>query len=571
MSMLPDIDQTDYDEYERQRLQQQLDEQNKQFALQQAFNEQNAQIAAIATPPPSSESLTNPTGTRYLPPPASADEPPEVTQARAQYATPDQGQATPPPEPPPPPSAPARAPSPPPAPSPPSPSTSSSDSWFGQMLGQVAAAGGNVQQFASSFDPGAGVGSALGAAHAAGADVQQFASNLQAPPPTAPEIVAGSTSPGGVRPSGTSSVSGVPGWLSDLISQNAPGDLANDPDFIRTVAAGAKAESGWDPNRVQQGFAMGSGKGARGLFQFDMGGMGAGIPEQALLGSEGAAYQASKIVPLYARAYASAPQGLSGADKAAWVAAQAERPLGYDDPTSAARRNYASAYSEISGPPGTSPQELLGRTGGWAQQAAERPASQVSQFGQSQLSNDEAYAACGPAAAVRFASMYGRNPTLREATDLAATVGWTQSQGMAGLGSEKALMDKMGVATRQVGPDVAAMAREAQTGNPVTISTPGHYFFADGYDPQSGAFHVGQSGLDLKGGAEWMTADQMQARMGQIQGALFADNPQVPTTSTAELSPLDRLGRFKDQTIRNITGQSDDLSAAVSAVGNRQP
>src|SRR5215471_5012401 len=388
MSMLPDIDQTDYDEYERQRLQQQLDEQNKQFALQQAFNEQNAQIAAIATPPPSSESLTNPTGTRYLPPPASADEPPEVTQARAQYATPDQGQATPPPEPPPPPSAPARAPSPPPAPSPPSPSTSSSDSWFGQMLGQVAAAGGNVQQFASSFDPGAGVGSALGAAHAAGADVQQFASNLQAPPPTAPEIVAGSTSPGGVRPSGTSSVSGVPGWLSDLISQNAPGDLANDPDFIRTVAAGAKAESGSDPNRVQQGFAMGSGK--------------------------------------CARAYASAPQGLSGAEKASWVASQAERPLGYDDPTSAARRNYASAYSEISGPPGTSPQELLGRTGGWAQQAAERPASQVSQFGQSQLSNDEAYAACGPAAAVRFASMYGRNPTLREATDLAATVGWTQ-------------------------------------------------------------------------------------------------------------------------------------------------
>ena len=551
MTMLPDIDQTDYDEYERQRLQQQFEQQNQQFALQQSFDQQNAQLQAIATPPPappSSDSLTNPTGTRFLAP-ATPDEPPEVTQARQQYA--DQGQATPPPEPaPPPPAAPAPAPEPQPAPSSsPSPSASSNDSWFGQVLGQVAAAGGNVQQFASSFDPGAGLGSALGAAHAAGANVQQFASTLQAPTPTAPEIAAGQGAPGGVRPSGTPT-SGVPGWLNDLIQRNAPGELASDPDFIRTVAAGAKAESGWNINAVQQG------GGGRGLFQFDLGGMGAGIPEAQLLGSEGAEMQASRIIPLYAKAYQSAPQGLSGAEKASWVAAQAERPYQFDNPQSAARRNYASAYSDISGPPGTAPQDLLARTGAWAQQAAAQPASQVSQFGQPQLSNDEAYAACGPAAAVRFASMYGRNPTLREATDLAATVGWTSGAGMAGLGSEKALMDKMGVATRAVGPDVGAMAREAQTGNPVTISTQNHYFFADGYDPQSGAFHVGQSGLDLKGGSEWMTPDQMQALQGRIQGALFADNPQVPTTSTADQgSLLDRLGQAKD----TVTGAVGSL------------
>src|SRR5262249_29709845 len=147
------------------------------------------------------------------------------------------------------------------------------------------------------------------------------------------------------------------------------------------------------------------------------------------------------------------------------------------------------------------------------------PGPQISQFGDPQLTADEAYAACGPAAAVRFAQMYGRNPTLREATDLARTVGWTPGAGMAGLGSEKALMDKMGVATHMVGPDWGAIATEAQTGNPVTISTTGknggHYYFADGYDPSSGAFHVGQSGLDLKGGAEWMTPDQMESLMGK--------------------------------------------------------
>jgi hypothetical protein len=432
-------------------------------------------------------------------------------------------------------------------------------------MGAAVRSGADMQQFASGLQPGAGdpIGSAMGAALRAGADMQQFASSL--PPPPAPEPVATPTTGAPSRTGAVSGVGSVPGWLSDLISSNAPPELANDPDFIRTVAAGAKAESGWDPNAVQKG------GGGRGLFQFDLGGMGKPYAgnEQVLLGESGAQLQASQIVPLYAKAYASAPAGLSGADKASWVAAQAERPAGYTDPASAARRNYASAYGEIGGGGGAPAQELLSRTGAWAEPV--KQAKQISQFGDSQLSNDEAYAACGPAAAVRFAQMFGRNPTLREATDLAGTVGWTSGSGMAGLGSEKALMDKMGVATKAIGADVQAMAREAQTGNPVTISTPGHYFFADGYDPQSGAFHVGQSGLDLKGGSEWMTADQMQARMGQIQGALLADNPQVPTTSSAEVSPLDRLGRAKDQAVRRITGEADDLTAAVSAVGNRPP
>jgi len=152
----------------------------------------------------------------------------------------------------------------------------------------------------------------------------------------------------------------------------------------------------------------------------------------------------------------------------------------------------------------------------------------ISQFGDSQLTSDEAYAACGPAAAVRFAEKFGRNPTLREATDLAKTVGWTSGGGMAGIASEQKLMSNLGVDTKVVGRDWAAYAQEAQTGNPVTISTPGHYYFADGYNPESGAFHVGRSGLDLKGGSEWMTPAQMENLMGQAQGALFANNPTVP-------------------------------------------
>jgi hypothetical protein len=167
---------------------------------------------------------------------------------------------------------------------------------------------------------------------------------------------------------------------------------------------------------------------------------------------------------------------------------------------------------------------------------------------------------CGPAAAVRFAQAYGRNPTLREATDLAAKVGWTPGQGMAGIDSEQKLLQQLGVPTRLIGADIPAMAHEAQTGNPVTISTPGHYFYADGYNPQTGAFHVGQSGLDLKGGAEWMTPSQMEARMGTIQGALLADNPQAPAVSTA--APItDQL----DQTRQTLSAALSSKPASAAA------
>jgi soluble lytic murein transglycosylase-like protein len=155
----------------------------------------------------------------------------------------------------------------------------------------------------------------------------------------------------------------------------------------------------------------------------------------------------------------------------------------------------------------------------------------LSQFGDRELNSAEAYSACGPAAAVRFAQMFGRNPTLREAVDLAKNVGWTADTGMAGLQSESKLFDEMNIPHRVIGADWQAFAREAQSGNPVTLSTPGHYFTADAYDPKTGAFHVGSSGTDLRQGKEWMTPAEMEAVMGPLQGGLAADNPNIPGTS----------------------------------------
>ncbi|HET6317485.1 MAG TPA: hypothetical protein VFG86_13575, partial [Chloroflexota bacterium] len=206
-----------------------------------------------------------------------------------------------------------------------------------------------------------------------------------------------------------------------------------------------------------------------------------------------------------------------------------------------------------------------------------------SQFGDPQLSSEEAYAACGPAAAIRWAQVYGRNPSLREATDLAKQVGWTPQQGMAGISSEQQLLARMGVDTRIVQRDWDAFGREAQTGNPVMISTPGHYFFADSYNPQTGQFHVGRSGLDLRDGKEWMTADEMERRMGTAQGALFANNPNVASDSTAsttaalvrpatrtttELSGGGPAGAL-DESARSILSGAADIAAWLGEQGQK--
>src|SRR5499427_4340567 len=197
----------------------------------------------------------------------------------------------------------------------------------------------------------------------------------------------------------------------------------------------------------------------------------------------------------------------------------------------------------------------------------------ISQFGDKQLSAAEAYAACGPAAAVRFAQMFGRQPTLREAVDLASQVGWTPGGGMAGLGSESDLFDKMQIPHRTVGADWQALAREASSGNPVTISTPGHYFTADNYDPSSGAFHVGSSGTDLRGGSEWMTPQQMEARMGALQGGMAVDNPQVPGPSPLASAGesvqggLTQLGQIKDRGLQVLNQAVGDAAGFMAPGG----
>jgi soluble lytic murein transglycosylase-like protein len=189
---------------------------------------------------------------------------------------------------------------------------------------------------------------------------------------------------------------------------------------------------------------------------------------------------------------------------------------------------------------------------GSGQTAASVPGAtaSLSQFGDKALTADEAYAACGPAAAVRLAALYGNAIPLKVALDAAKQVGWTQGAGMAGISSEKKLMDALGLpAELDTSGNTDRILSEAGAGRMVTISTAGHYFSASGARQRANGdteLYVGQSGADLRNGKPWMTLAEMTAVMGPIGGALFSDPSKavaagefMQTASQQHGSPLE--------------------------------
>jgi hypothetical protein len=142
------------------------------------------------------------------------------------------------------------------------------------------------------------------------------------------------------------------------------------------------------------------------------------------------------------------------------------------------------------------------------------------------LTTAEALAVCGPAAAVAFSRANGRNPTLREAKELAQNLGlWDVDVGMHGPASQVQLLEKMGVPSRLAeGADEAALAREVLAGRPAIIDSPQHYFVATGYDPQTRQFDFGESAKVLKasGGRSRYRLDELASLgMGPPRASIF--------------------------------------------------
>jgi hypothetical protein len=200
-----------------------------------------------------------------------------------------------------------------------------------------------------------------------------------------------------------------------------------------------------------------------------------------------------------------------------------------------------------------------------AVQGVQSAVARTSQFGLG-LSSGDAMAFCGPTAALAFAQSFGRNPTVAEAKQLAQQVGWNPDQGMAGPQSEVQLLKTMGVdAHMTAGVDWAQVGRDASGGNPVILDSPGHYWYVDGYNQQTGQLHVGTSGTDLKGGSEWMTPDQINGSgMGSVRAAIFADHPLAQSDGLAQSTSRLTMGTMQP-------GSSDqpDLGSSIGlAVGN---
>jgi hypothetical protein len=132
--------------------------------------------------------------------------------------------------------------------------------------------------------------------------------------------------------------------------------------------------------------------------------------------------------------------------------------------------------------------------------------------------------ACGPAAAVAFARFLGKDPSLDSIVDKARSVGWTR-RGMAGPASEAKLLRNMGIKSHLENKvDWDKVKKTVLSGKPVIVSTPGHYWVAEGYDAKTGKFDFGETGKIFKGGKRWFSPDEMKGPgKGAARATIYLD------------------------------------------------
>ena len=532
-------------------------------AVSDAFNPPPDQTPAPPppdqTPPTPSDALTNPLGTGNAPLPPPEPAPPTPTPEPAPEPSPEP-QASPSllPQPP----APVTDTSAPPPSS--TPSSNQGFDPFGAALNAADAAGADVQKFAGSFNQFLGktggdlMLSGLNAIDAAGGDAQkfldQYGSAFPQVPQQAQQAISQATQSLGIQ----GPTPNTPGDLIDQARQAAQ-SAGIDPDiFARQI----QQESGFNPLAK-------SGAGAQGIAQFMPGtAQGLGIdpldPTQALpAAARMDAQNLAKYGGDWAKTLAAYNAGGGNVDKYGGV------------PPFQETQNYVNTI--LGGAQNVVQQAAdVGQTAvNTVQDAAQSAAARTSQFAMG-LSSGDAMAFCGPAAAMAFAETFGRNPTVDEAKQLAAQVGWNANQGMAGPGSEVALLSKLGIDTHMTqGVNWQQVASDASAGNPVIIDTPGHYFYVDGYNAQTGQFHLGTSATDLRAsaGQQWFSPDQIpNLGMGAPRAAIYADHPLSPdnssvaSSSSQPASIMSWLNQAGD-TLGGLTQQAQDTLSAVVNTG----
>lgn len=191
---------------------------------------------------------------------------------------------------------------------------------------------------------------------------------------------------------------------------------------------------------------------------------------------------------------------------------------------------------------------------------------QITAGTQAGLSMAEAQAICGPYAAVLFAQATGRTPSLAQAKELAAAVGWTARAGMGGTGNFMSLLGRMGIqAVRQAATPENVNAALA-AGNPIALSTPRHYFVGSGGTAQGG-INVGATGsvMSRYGGTANMTLAQI-TEVGGGMNDLIVLTQKLETQGQQTFNNLTRVtGQFGDTLNAEVDGATVDVQEVATA------
>lgn len=152
------------------------------------------------------------------------------------------------------------------------------------------------------------------------------------------------------------------------------------------------------------------------------------------------------------------------------------------------------------------------------------------QYGSESLATGAADYICGPIAAQAFVKSQGRNPTLREALDLARNLGAIDAtKGMHGIESTAQLIRSLGGSAAIGQVERNRIINEVEHGRPVIINTDagsrGHYFVVEGYDRQTGKFDLGNSAKALRSsrGNQYYSLEEIGGLgFGNPNGAIYA-------------------------------------------------
>lgn len=163
-----------------------------------------------------------------------------------------------------------------------------------------------------------------------------------------------------------------------------------------------------------------------------------------------------------------------------------------------------------------------------------------------------AAAFCGPAALLFMMQMH-RPPTAEEAQALrqhAEKAGWTPGAGMGGPGAFSKLASSYGVKLTSVPGDPSEIAKHLQAGQPVVVSTPGHYWQLGDYDQSTQKFLA----VDTVGRSRWLTLDDIQKDKygGPIQ-SVWAAPASGSETGGSPTNP--QTGRALQSVPENVRGQ----------------